>query len=77
MFPCAAASSWCCRASQGAVIESKSTLHFHLTAACGCVQMLDVHVRMYLYRWDGGGGAEDSLESATEPYHMRVRTMSP
>ncbi len=37
--------------------------------------MLDVHVRMYLYRWDGGGGAEDSLESATEPYHMRARCL--
>ena len=36
-------------------------------------QMLDVHVRMYLYRWDGGGGAEDSHESAAEPYQMRVK----
>ena len=34
--------------------------------------MLDVHVRMYLYRWDGSGGAEDSHESSAEPYHMQV-----
>jgi hypothetical protein len=28
-----------------------------------------------LYRWDGGGGAEDSHESNTESYQMRVREL--
>ena len=33
--------------------------------------MLDVHVRMYLYRWDARG-AEDSIDSACEPYRMQA-----
>ncbi len=33
--------------------------------------MLDVRVRMYLYRW-GARGAEDSVESGGEVYSMHV-----
>lgn len=36
--------------------------------------MLDVRVRMYLYRWKARG-TEDTVDSSCEVYHMHVRHM--
>lgn len=40
------------------------------------MQMLDVRVRMYLYRWSRSSASRANLADPSEPFEMQVRSFS-